>query len=61
MIERGYQWGEEISIGLLSRRTDLPTLEELEPVLHTSEGPLGYRRDIAIPADQAKALVNELL
>jgi hypothetical protein len=30
-------------------------------VLHTGEGPLGYRNNIGIPADQAKALVNELL
>ena len=43
------------------RRTDLQSLEEQEPVLHTDEGPLGYRTDIAIPKDQAKALVNELL
>jgi hypothetical protein len=27
-IDRGYQWGEEISIGLFWRRTDLQTLEE---------------------------------
>ena len=60
-IDRGYQWGEEIPIGLFWRRTDLETLEELEPVLHTGEGPLGFRRKIGIAVDQAKALVNELL
>ena len=27
-IDRGYQWGEEIPIGLFWRRTDLQTLEE---------------------------------
>ena len=42
-IERGYQWGEEIPIGLFWRRTDLPSLEDLEPVLHTGEGPLAFR------------------
>jgi 2-oxoglutarate ferredoxin oxidoreductase subunit beta len=60
-IDRGYQWGEEIPIGLFWRRTDLPTLEEQEPVLHTGEGPLGCRSNIGIVADQAKELVNELL
>ena len=60
-IDRGYQWGEEIPIGLFWRRTDLETLEEQEPVLHTGEGPLGFRSDLAIPPEQAKALINELL
>jgi hypothetical protein len=36
-------------------------LEEQEPVLHTGEGPLGFRRNLGIPPDQAKALINELL
>src|SRR6266403_1258099 len=54
-IERGYQWGEEIPIGLFWRRTDLPTLEELEPVLHTGVGPLAFR-STGIPSEQAKAL-----
>ena len=59
-IDRGYQWGDELPIGLFWRRTDLPSLGDLEPVLHTGEGPLGFRH-LGIPADQAKALVNELL
>ena len=59
-IDRGYQWGDELPIGLFWRRTDLPSLEDLEPVLHTGEGPLAFRK-IGIPADQAKALVAELL
>jgi hypothetical protein len=33
----------------------------LEPVLHIGEGPLAFRSDIGIPAEQAKALINELL
>ena len=36
-MERGYQWGDEIPIGLFWKRTDLPSLEELEPVLDTGE------------------------
>jgi 2-oxoglutarate ferredoxin oxidoreductase subunit beta len=59
-LDRGFQWGEEIPIGLFWRRTDLPTLEELEPVLHTGEGPLAWRK-LGIPADQARALIQELL
>ena len=59
-IDRGYQWGDEIPIGLFWRRRDLPLLEDLEPVLHTGEGLLAFRKT-GIPADQAKALVNELL
>jgi 2-oxoglutarate ferredoxin oxidoreductase subunit beta len=59
-IERGYQWGEEIPIGLFWRRTDLPSLEELEPVLHTSEGPLAFRR-LGISPEQARRVIQELL
>jgi 2-oxoglutarate ferredoxin oxidoreductase subunit beta len=59
-LDRGYQWGEEIPIGLFWQRTDLPTLEEQEPVLHTGEGPLAWRK-LGIPSEEAKALVQELL
>jgi 2-oxoglutarate ferredoxin oxidoreductase subunit beta len=59
-IERGYQWGEEIPIGLFWHRTDLPTLEELEPVLHTGEGPIAFR-PLGISQEQAKHLIKELL
>src|SRR5213594_2585241 len=59
-IERGYQWGEEIPIGLFWRRTDLESLEDLEPVLHTGEGPLAFR-NLGISAEQAKGLIQELL
>jgi hypothetical protein len=41
--------------------TDLETLEEQELVLHTAEGPLGFRSNLGIPPEQAKALINELL
>ena len=59
-IERGYQWGEEIPIGLFWKRTDLPTLEELDPVLAAGGGPLAFR-ELGITDAQAKALVAELL
>src|SRR6478672_2018062 len=59
-MDRGYEWGEEIPIGLFWKRTDLQSLEDLEPVLHTGEGPLAFR-NLGIPSEQAKALVNELL
>src|ERR1044072_6385372 len=47
-LEKGYQWGEEIPIGLLWKNTDLETLEEQEPVLHTGEGPLAFRSNLGI-------------
>ncbi len=59
-IEKGYQWGEEIPIGLFWKRTDLPTLEELDPVLAAGGGPLAFR-ELGITDAQAKALIGELL
>src|SRR5436189_3055472 len=59
-IERGYQWGEEIPIGLFWRRTDLESMEDLEPVLHTGEGPLAVR-PLGISPEQAQRLIHELL
>jgi 2-oxoglutarate ferredoxin oxidoreductase subunit beta len=59
-IEKGYQWGEEIPIGLFWKRTDLPTLEELDPVLAAGGGPLAFR-ELGITDAQAKALIAELL
>jgi 2-oxoglutarate ferredoxin oxidoreductase subunit beta len=58
-VEKGFQWGEEIPIGLFWKRDDLPSLEELEPVL-TEGGPLAHR-PLGISDDQAKALIAELL
>jgi len=58
-MEKGFMWGEEIPIGLFWKRTDLPALEDLEPVL-AEGGPLAYR-ELGIPEDQAKALIQELL
>jgi len=59
-LEKGYQWGEEIPIGLFWKRTDLPTLEELDPVLAAGGGPLAFR-ELGITDAQAKAIIGELL
>ncbi len=59
-IERGYQWGDEIPIGLFWKRTELPSLEDLEPVLHDGDGPLAHRK-LGISREHAEALIQELL
>ena len=59
-IERGYQWGDAIPIGLFWKRTDLPSLEDLEPVLQDGNGPLAFRK-LGIAAEQAQTLIKELL
>jgi len=59
-IERGYQWGDEIPIGLFWKRTDLPSLEDQEPVLHDGDGPLGHRK-LGITREQSDELIKELL
>ena len=53
-------WGEEIPIGLVWKRADLPTLEDLEPVLHDGSGPIAHRK-LGISDEQAQALIKELL
>jgi 2-oxoglutarate ferredoxin oxidoreductase subunit beta len=59
-IDRGYMWGDEIPIGLFWKRTDLPTLEDQEPVLHDGQGPLAWRK-LGINKTEADALIKELL
>jgi 2-oxoglutarate ferredoxin oxidoreductase subunit beta len=59
-LDRGFQWGDEIAIGLFWKRNDLPSLEDLEPVLHTGEGPLACRK-LGVSSEQAQALIAELL
>lgn len=58
-MEKGYMWGDEIPIGLFWHRTDLPTLEDLEPVLDEG-GPLAHR-PLGLSDEQASALIKELL
>jgi 2-oxoglutarate ferredoxin oxidoreductase subunit beta len=59
-LDKGYMWGDEIPIGLFWKRTDLPSLEALEPVLHDGNGPLGFRK-LGITNEQAQSLIKELL
>ncbi len=58
-MERAYQWGDEIPIGLFWKREDLPTLDDLEPVL-ADGGPLAHR-PLGVPAEVARQLVAELM
>jgi 2-oxoglutarate ferredoxin oxidoreductase subunit beta len=58
-MDRGYQWNEEIPIGLFWKRTDLPSLEECEPVLDEG-GPLAFRK-LGITDEQAQGLIKELI
>jgi 2-oxoglutarate ferredoxin oxidoreductase subunit beta len=57
-MEKATVWGDEIPIGKFYERTDLPSLEETEPVLDA--GPL-IGRDLHIPPDVAKKFVEELM
>ncbi len=59
-LDKGYLWGDEIPIGLFWQRTDLPTLEDLEPVLHDGNGPLAFRQ-LGLSDEQAQAVIKELL
>ena len=58
-MERGYEWGEEIPIGLFWKREDLPSLDQLEPVL--AEGGALARRPLGVAPDLAMKLVRELM
>ena len=59
-IDRGYQWGEEIPIGLFWRRTDLPAWKNWSRCCTPAKVRWPFV-NTGIPAEQAKALVNELL
>ena len=58
-IEKAYQWGDEIPIGLIWKRETLPALDETEPVLQEG-GPLAYRK-LGVTKEQSDALISELL
>ena len=58
-MDKAYLWGDEIPIGLFWHRTDLPTLEEQEPVLDEG-GPLGYR-ELGLSKEQSSDLIKEML
>ncbi len=56
-LDRGYDWGETIPIGLFWKRDDLPALDQLEPVLDEG-GPLA-RRALGVDPETAQALIRE--
>ena len=58
-IDLGNRWDDEIPIGVFYRNDDVPSLDELEPVL-AEGGPIAHRA-LAVPADQARALIAELM
>jgi 2-oxoglutarate/2-oxoacid ferredoxin oxidoreductase subunit beta len=58
-MKYGYEWDDEIFIGLFWKRTDLPALDELEPVL-SQGGPLA-RRPLGISPEAAQSLIRELM
>ena len=58
-LEKGWLWGDVIPIGLFWKREDLPSLDQLEPVLDEG-GPLSHR-PLGVAPDVARALVKELM
>jgi 2-oxoglutarate ferredoxin oxidoreductase subunit beta len=58
-MERGYEWGDRIPIGLFWKRDDLLSLDQLEPVLD-DDVPLA-RRALGVDAEMGRALVRELM
>ena len=58
-IDKGLQWGEVIPIGLFYRNDELPTLDQLEPVL-AQGGPLAHR-PLEVSTEDARALIAELM
>jgi len=58
-MERGYEWGEEIPIGLFFKREDVPSLDQLEPILE-DDTPLA-RRPLGIDVETAGSLIRELM
>jgi len=57
-MEKSLLWGDEIPIGRFFERTDVPALHAAEPVLN--EGPLVHG-DLRVPADAARAFIEELM
>ncbi|MDE0769174.1 MAG: 2-oxoacid:ferredoxin oxidoreductase subunit beta [Opitutaceae bacterium] len=58
-MDKAYEWGEEIPIGLFWKRDDLPSMDELEPILEEG-GPLAYRK-LGITEEQGQALIDEIM
>jgi hypothetical protein len=58
-MKYGYEWDDEIPIGLFWRRVDLPALDQLEPVLE--QGGSLARRKLGIDQKTAQSLIRELM
>ena len=58
-IDRGYQWGDEIPVGVFWRRDDLSSLNDLERVL-SEGGPLAFR-PLGLSPDQSNRLISEMM
>ena len=58
-IQKSYEWGDEIPIGLFWKREDLPALDQLEPILDEG-GPLA-RRPLGVSPEVARSLIRELM
>jgi len=58
-IQKSYEWGDEIPIGLFWKRADLPSLDQLEPILDEG-GPLA-RRPLGVSPEVARSLIRELM
>ena len=58
-IQKSYEWGDEIPIGLFWKRNDLPSLDQLEQILDEG-GPLA-RRPLGISPEVAQSLIRELM
>jgi 2-oxoglutarate ferredoxin oxidoreductase subunit beta len=57
-MEKSTIWGDEIPIGKFFERTDLPSLDQAEPVL--KDGPMVGRPEHIDPA-AAQAFIEELM
>ena len=58
-MEKGYMWGDVIPIGLFWKREDLPSLDQLEPIL-AEGGPLSHR-PLGVSPEIAQSLIRELM
>ena len=58
-MDKGYMWGDEIPIGVFWQREDLPSLNDLEPVL-AEGGPLAYR-PLGLSREQSDRLIAEMM
>ncbi len=58
-MEKACMWGEVIPIGLFWKRDDLPSLDQLEPVL-AEGGPIA-RRPLGVSPETARALIQVLM